>query len=79
MMEIIHPIDDFLYSLFPDVENGNLDELVKTIKAFYSQTEAAVSVTVSDDYIAVKLSEAPEEREKAETGGYGRRQHHKVF
>lgn len=36
MMEIIHPIDDFLYSLFPDVEIGNLDELVKAIKAFYS-------------------------------------------
>jgi tetratricopeptide (TPR) repeat protein len=66
MMEIIHPIDDFLYSLFPGVEKGNLEELVKAVKAFYSQIEAEVSVTVSDDYIAVKLSETPEGKEKAD-------------
>jgi tetratricopeptide (TPR) repeat protein len=64
MMKIIHPIDDFLYSLFPNVKKGDMDELVKAIKAFYSQVEIEASVTVSDGFITVTLDEVPADIEK---------------
>lgn len=54
-MKIVHKIDDFLYSIFPEIEGKNQEQLVKKIEEFYTFGPCRPKVTLHDDWVTVEI------------------------
>jgi tetratricopeptide (TPR) repeat protein len=52
-MQIIHKIDDFLYSIFPDLNDEK--EIVKTMEKFYSYGPYKPKVTIKEGFVIVDI------------------------
>ncbi|MDP2188808.1 MAG: tetratricopeptide repeat protein [Sphingobacteriaceae bacterium] len=54
-MRIIQPVDDFLYSLFPTVRQGDLAGLEDALRAFYSVGDQVPEVTIKDGLVTIDI------------------------
>jgi len=52
-MQIIHKIDDFLYSIFPDLNDEK--EILKTMEEFYSYGPYKPKVTIKEGFVIVEI------------------------
>jgi len=54
-MQIIHKIDDFLYSIFPTVPYGDTELLVTALRDFYTIGPFEPKVTIADYWINIEV------------------------
>jgi tetratricopeptide (TPR) repeat protein len=54
-MQIIHKIDDFLYTIFPSVKKGKQESLVKSIEEYYTYGNFKPTVTIEDGWIKIEI------------------------
>lgn len=54
-MIIIHPINDFLFTLFPEVETGNVEKLKEALLRYYSYGPFVPKIEVKDDAVLVDV------------------------
>lgn len=54
-MQIIHKIDDFLFSLFPEIKGRNNNLIVNILTEFYQFGPFKPNVTVKDDFVIVDI------------------------
>jgi tetratricopeptide (TPR) repeat protein len=54
-MQIIHPINDFFFILFPKTAGGNNDSIITELQSFYSYGPFKPKVTISKDLVIVDI------------------------
>ncbi|MBK9248799.1 MAG: hypothetical protein IPM69_11945 [Ignavibacteria bacterium] len=54
-MQIIHPINDFLYTIFPDVTKGDTTRLLKTIEDYFTIRTSIPKVRIEDDSVIIDV------------------------
>ena len=54
-MIIVHPINDFLYTLFPEVETGNIEKLKVALFRYYSYGPFVPKIEVKDNSVHVEI------------------------
>jgi Tfp pilus assembly protein PilF len=54
-MTIIYQKEDFLYTLFPELANGNDDLIISTLTAYYSFGTYKPTVVISGDIICIEI------------------------
>ena len=57
-MIIIHTLNDFLFTLFPDVENGDIEKLKEALLRYYSYGPFVPKIEVKDDAVLVDIDVA---------------------
>jgi tetratricopeptide (TPR) repeat protein len=54
-MQIIHKIDNFLYTIFPYVVQGDKQSLLNTIQDYYTYGPYKPKVTIDKDFISIEI------------------------
>jgi tetratricopeptide (TPR) repeat protein len=54
-MHITHKIDDFLFTIFPDVQKGDLQSLKNAIEDYYSIGPFKPKVTIEESWIEIEI------------------------
>lgn len=54
-MQIVHKINDFLYTLFPELENANEKEIINAIKKYYTYGPFVPKITVNKDIVIIDV------------------------
>ena len=54
-MQIIHKIDNFLYTIFPSVIPGDQHSLLHAIQDFYTFDHYKPSVTIDNDFVKIDI------------------------
>ena len=54
-MQIIHKIDNFLYTIFPSVTQGDQQSLLNAIQDFYTYGPFKPKVTVDQDWVKIEI------------------------
>ena len=54
-MIIIHTLNDFLFTLFPEVESGNIEKLKEALLRYYSYGPFVPKIEVKDDAVLVDI------------------------
>jgi tetratricopeptide (TPR) repeat protein len=54
-MQIIHKIDNFLYTIFPSFIQGDQQSLLNAIQAFYTYGPYKPKVTIDNDFISIEI------------------------
>lgn len=54
-MQIIHPINAFFFTLFPNLENKNEEEITTSLKKYYTYGPFVPKVTIQDQVIYVEV------------------------
>jgi tetratricopeptide (TPR) repeat protein len=54
-MQIIHKIDNFLYSIFPSVIQGDQQSLLNAIQDFYTYGPYKPKVTIDNDFVSIEI------------------------
>jgi len=54
-MQIIHKIDNFLYTIFPSIIQGNEESLINTIRDFYTYGPYKPKVTIDKEYVNIEI------------------------
>lgn len=54
-MQIIHKIDDFLYTIFPSVIQGDQQSLLNAIQDFYTYGPYKPKVTIDNDFVSIEI------------------------
>lgn len=54
-MQIIHQLDNFLYTLFPDLVKGDNDSLIAKLTAYYTYGPYRPKVTISNDLVIIDI------------------------
>ncbi|MBU3660400.1 MAG: hypothetical protein FGM14_11045 [Flavobacteriales bacterium] len=54
-MKIIHKIDDFLYTLFPELTGGGNDLIVSKLQNYYSYGPFQPKVSIEGDWVTVEI------------------------
>lgn len=54
-MQIIHKIDDFLFTIFPTIKKGNEQSLIKAIQEFYTYGPYKPKVSIEDNWIKIDI------------------------
>lgn len=54
-MKIIYPINDILYSAFPNLEGADNESIISTLSDYYSLGDVRPRITINDDYITVDI------------------------
>ena len=52
-MIIVHPINDFLFTLFPEVETGNIEKLKEALLKYYSYGPFVPKIEVTENVVHV--------------------------
>ncbi len=65
-MKIIHKIDDFLYTLFPEIIGGGISQIVNQLTERYTFNSIIPKVTIEDDYVIIEIDTAAIEQQDAE-------------
>ncbi|TGK45914.1 tetratricopeptide repeat protein [Leptospira bouyouniensis] len=55
-MELIHRLDDFFYSIFPNIEKGNEKSILQVLIEFYRVGVYEPEIIVSNDFVTVKIN-----------------------
>lgn len=54
-MQIIHKINDFLFTIFPELENANEKEIFNAIQKYYTYGPFVPKVTIDNDMVTVEV------------------------
>ena len=54
-MQIIHKINDFLYTIFPELENATEKEIITTIQKYYTYGPFVPKVTVNNGIVTIDV------------------------
>jgi tetratricopeptide (TPR) repeat protein len=54
-MQIIHKIDNFLYTIFPSVIQGDQQSLLNAIQKFYTYGPYKPKVTIDNDFVCIEI------------------------
>jgi tetratricopeptide (TPR) repeat protein len=54
-MQIIHKIDNFLYTIFPSVIQGDQQSLLNAIQEFYTYGPYKPKVTIDNDFVSIEI------------------------
>jgi tetratricopeptide (TPR) repeat protein len=54
-MQIIHIIDDFLFTIFPNVKKGDEQSLVDAIQSFYTYGPYKPKVSIEDNFVIIDI------------------------
>lgn len=54
-MQIIHKIDNFLYTIFPSVIQGDQQSLLNAIQTFYTYGPYKPKVTIDNDFVSIEI------------------------
>ncbi len=54
-MQIVHKIDNFLYTIFPSVIQGNQQSLLNAIEDFYTYGPYKPKVTIDNDFVCIEI------------------------
>ena len=54
-MQIIHKIDNFLYTIFPSVIQGDQQSLLNAIQKFYTYGPYKPKVTIDNDFVSIEI------------------------
>lgn len=54
-MQIIHKIGNFLYTIFPELTEGNEDQLIKALEKFYTYGPYKPKVSIKDGWVTIDI------------------------
>lgn len=54
-MQIIHKIDDFLYTIFPSISKGDTEALKDAIQEYYTYGPYKPKVTIDDNWVTIDI------------------------
>jgi Flp pilus assembly protein TadD len=54
-MQIIHTIDDFIFTIFPDIKKGDEQSLINAIQEFYTYGPYKPKVTIEDNLVKIEI------------------------
>jgi tetratricopeptide (TPR) repeat protein len=54
-MQIIHKIDDFLFTIFPNIKKGDEQSLINAIQEFYTYGPYKPKVSIEDNWIKIDI------------------------
>ena len=54
-MIIVHTLNDFLFTLFPEVESGNIEKLKEALLRYYSYGPFVPKIEIKDDAVLVDI------------------------
>jgi len=54
-MQIIHKLDDFLYTIFPAVKNGDLQALTSAVQDYYTYGSFQPKVSIENDWLIIEI------------------------
>jgi tetratricopeptide (TPR) repeat protein len=54
-MQIIHKIDDFLFTIFPELMGGGNELIINTLKDYYTYGPYKPKVTIENDWVKIEL------------------------
>jgi tetratricopeptide (TPR) repeat protein len=54
-MQIIHKIDDFLFTIFPELMGGGNELIINTLKVYYAYGPYQPKVTIENDWVKIEL------------------------
>jgi Tfp pilus assembly protein PilF len=54
-MQIVHKINDFLYTIFPELENANEKEIIIAIQKYYTYGPFVPKITVNNDIVIIDV------------------------
>ncbi len=54
-MQIIHKLDDFLYTIFSSVNQNDKESLIKVIQEYYTYGPYKPKVTIEDDWVTINI------------------------
>ncbi len=50
-MQIVHKINDFLFTIFPELENANENEIISTIQKYYTYSPFIPKISINDGIV----------------------------
>jgi Tfp pilus assembly protein PilF len=56
-MQIIHPLNEFIYSIFPQVDEGDTAGLKQALEQFYTLKGFTPEVSIDGDYVTITLAQ----------------------
>ena len=54
-MKIIHKIDDFLYTIFPDFDVNDIPSLIANLEKFYTFGSHIPKITVENGWVIIEI------------------------
>ena len=54
-MQIEHNINDFLYTIFPELRDGGKDLMIRTLEKYYTYGPYKPQVIIEDDWITIRI------------------------
>ncbi len=57
-MQIIHKIDSFLFTIFPELQDGNNDIIIKTLENYYTFSTFKPQIQIKNDLVIVTIDTA---------------------
>lgn len=54
-MQIVHKINDFLYTIFPELENANEKEIITAIQKYYTYGPFVPQITIDKDIVTINV------------------------
>ncbi|WP_291097643.1 MULTISPECIES: tetratricopeptide repeat protein [unclassified Flavobacterium] len=54
-MQIVHKINDFLYAIFPELENADENEIIIAIQKYYTYGPFVPKITVNNDIVTIDV------------------------
>jgi Tfp pilus assembly protein PilF len=54
-MQIVHKINDFLYTIFPELENANEKEIITAIQKYYTYGPFVPKVSINDGIVTIDV------------------------
>jgi tetratricopeptide (TPR) repeat protein len=55
-MQIVHKINDFLYTLFPELENATEKEIITAIQKYYTYGPFVPKITIDKDIVTINVN-----------------------
>lgn len=54
-MQIVHKINDFLYTIFPELENANEKDIITAIQKYYTYGPFVPKITINKDLVTIDV------------------------
>ena len=54
-MQIVHKINDFLYTIFPELENATETEIINAIQKYYTYGPFVPRITINNDLVIIDV------------------------
>lgn len=54
-MQIVHKIDDFLFTIFPDIRGGDNDQIISKLEKYYTYGPYKPKVSINNDWVTIEI------------------------